>query len=206
MTSSAYSSGWYPTTSSSSPSINIFIPYSSSYSRETHEMYNELGLILRPSKTITSPTTTSKSKSSLGSSFKLTKSRSYEMIRRFLRHYQLSGPSGRQVALPIDKPRVVLVWPYSPVWVRNVLHFEPPMHHLFRWNAHPKPNISKAAYLRTARLKIGTTFTTFISNYINSDLDFPWPYIHCSRNWTSPIFTFYIVLSENSTWLCALYG
>lgn len=110
----AYPSGWYPTTSSSSPSINIFIPCSSSYSRETHEMYNELGFILRPSKTIPSSTTT-KSKSSLGSSFKLTKSRSYvnEMVRRFLRHYQLSGPSGRRVAFPIDKRRVAIVWPSS---------------------------------------------------------------------------------------------
>ncbi|KAF8812551.1 hypothetical protein BYT27DRAFT_7182995 [Phlegmacium glaucopus] len=65
--SASYPSGWYPTTSSSSPSINIFIPYSSSYSRETHEMYSELGFILRPSKTISSPTSTCNSKSSLGS-------------------------------------------------------------------------------------------------------------------------------------------
>lgn len=110
----AYTSGWYPTTSSSSPSINIFIPCSSSYSRETHEMYNELGFILRPSKAIPSPTTT-KSKLSLGSSFKLTKSRSYlnEMVRRILRHSQLSGPSGRRLAFPIDKRRVAIVWPYS---------------------------------------------------------------------------------------------
>ena len=112
-----YSSGWYPTTSSSSPSINIFIPCSSSYSRETHEMYNELGFILRPSKTIPNSRTTTKSKSSLGSSFKLTKSRSYvnEMVGRLLRHSQLSWPSVRRVALPpIDKPRVAIVWPYSP--------------------------------------------------------------------------------------------
>lgn len=116
----AYPSGWYPTTSSSSPSFNLFIPYTSSYSRETHEMYNELGFILRPSKSTTpSPSTTTNSKSSftsLGSSFSLTKSRSYvnEMVRRLLKHTQLSGPSGHQVAFPIDKRRVAIAWPYSP--------------------------------------------------------------------------------------------
>lgn len=69
-------SGWYSTAgTSSSPSIK---PYSSSYSRETHDMYNELGVILCPSKIIPS-STNSKSKSLLGSNSKLSKTMSYVM-------------------------------------------------------------------------------------------------------------------------------
>ena len=93
---STYSSGWYPTTSSSSPSINFFIPYTSSSSRETHEMYNELGFILRPSRTTPSPTTTTKPKYSFMSYVN-------EVVRHILGQTQLSGPSEHQVAFPIDK-------------------------------------------------------------------------------------------------------
>jgi hypothetical protein len=67
-------------------------------------MYNELGFILRSSRTTPSPTTTTKSKFSFMSYVN-------EMVRNFLGQTQLSGPSVHQVAFPIDK-RVAIAWPY----------------------------------------------------------------------------------------------
>ncbi|KDR83627.1 hypothetical protein GALMADRAFT_235922 [Galerina marginata CBS 339.88] len=68
----------FPTTPSSGPSFNLFIPTSSISSRETHEMYEEFGFVLRPSnrQTTCGPT---KSKSS---KFSSTKSRS--SLRKWL--------------------------------------------------------------------------------------------------------------------------
>ena len=196
---SSYPSGWYPTTSSSSPSFNLFIPYTSSYSRDTHEMYNELGFILRPSKSTTpSPTATTKSKSSfksLGSSFNLTKSRSYvnEMVRRLLKHTQLSAPSGHQVAFPIDKRRVAIAWPYTPHPSQysdqscSVPCLTRANSYAIYFKVHCTPqtehhNNKKTVYLGIARLKIGTT--TLISNYKFSGFrpGLSTPCIHCCRN------------------------
>ncbi|KAF8974426.1 hypothetical protein BDZ97DRAFT_1911610 [Flammula alnicola] len=44
----------FPTTSSASPSFNLFIPSTAASSRETHEMYAELGFVFRPSNRQTS--------------------------------------------------------------------------------------------------------------------------------------------------------
>ncbi|PPQ77649.1 hypothetical protein CVT25_011085 [Psilocybe cyanescens] len=48
MSTSAMSYSVFPT-ASANPSFNLFIPSSSSSSREMHEIYGEFGLVLRPS-------------------------------------------------------------------------------------------------------------------------------------------------------------
>ncbi|CAA7259870.1 unnamed protein product [Cyclocybe aegerita] len=70
---SSYS--FFPTTASSTPSFNLFIPSSAASSRETHEMYQEFGFILRPSSKqnqnqnrSVSASSTASSKASLSSS------------------------------------------------------------------------------------------------------------------------------------------
>ncbi|KIM46073.1 hypothetical protein M413DRAFT_23859 [Hebeloma cylindrosporum] len=69
---------YYPTASSVSSSFNLFIPSSTASPRETHEMYQEFGFVLRPSNKQTVTSTGSKS-STLTSS---TKSRS--SLRKWL--------------------------------------------------------------------------------------------------------------------------
>ncbi|KAF8165238.1 hypothetical protein B0H34DRAFT_793649 [Crassisporium funariophilum] len=73
MSYSAASYTLFPTTYSASQSFNLFIPSNSSSSRDTHEMYEELGFILRPSNSQassrnsqkSSKTSSTKSRSSL---------------------------------------------------------------------------------------------------------------------------------------------
>lgn len=206
----SYSSGWYPTTSSSSPSINLFIPYTSSQSRETHEMYNELGFILRPSKITPPPsTTTDSSKSSfksLGSSFTLAKSRSYvnEMVRRFLGYPQLSAP-------------VTIEWPYSPssqCSAQALLHSSQPLRHTYTSSSlectiqteHlknciiPEPHASKIGTTLIFNYKFsgfrpGLSFH-LVFNSMLSQLD----------NRTVTFISYFFFKNVHSFWLCTLYG
>lgn len=185
MSCSPYPSGWYPTTSSSSPSINLFIPYSSSSSRETHEMYSELGFILRPSKTIPSPTTTvtqSKSKCSLSSS--LTKSRSFVM--KWL-GASWDFPSGRQGYLTTSRWALVradraagIPWFYPSESTRA----ESRPSHSLQCSDQPcvMHHLLHGVYTRISHHISRHTSNAHTSH--NSDLDFPWLCIHCSCNWT----------------------